>query len=117
MAFHDKTLEMQLQLEAKLTGEERDQEAKHWVALSERTQIARREARARIRQMEGFLSDCSASSNDLGPCSNSKTSVKERLNMFLMVQPTEMGLQNLHRISDRNSINGALHLPFRAKGI
>ncbi|KRX31870.1 hypothetical protein T05_10839, partial [Trichinella murrelli] len=79
MAFHDKTLEMQLQLEAALTGEERDQEAKHWAALSERTQIARREARARIRQMEGPLSDCSASSNDLGHHSNSKTSVKERL--------------------------------------
>ncbi|XP_003382158.1 putative integrase core domain protein [Trichinella spiralis] len=79
MAFHDKTLEMQLQLEAALTGEERDQEAKHWVALSERTQIAHREARARIRQMEGSLSDCSASSNDLGPCSDSKTDVKERL--------------------------------------
>ncbi|XP_003381917.1 putative integrase core domain protein, partial [Trichinella spiralis] len=70
---------MQLQLEAALTGEERDQEAKHWVALSERTQIARREARARIRQMEGSLSDCSASSNDLGPRSDSKTDVKERL--------------------------------------
>ncbi|KRY21777.1 Gamma-tubulin complex component 4 [Trichinella patagoniensis] len=79
MAFHDKTLEMQLQLEAALTGEERDQEAKHWAALSERTQIARREARARIRQMEGPLSDCSASSNDLGHHSNSKTSVRERL--------------------------------------
>ncbi|KRX13565.1 hypothetical protein T07_1928 [Trichinella nelsoni] len=79
MAFHDKTLEMQLQLEAALTGEERDQEAKHWVALSERTQIARREARARIRQMEGSLSDCSARSNDLGHRCNSKTSVKERL--------------------------------------
>ncbi|KRZ85759.1 hypothetical protein T08_573, partial [Trichinella sp. T8] len=37
MAFHDKTLVLQLQLEAALTGEERDQEAKHWVALSERT--------------------------------------------------------------------------------
>ncbi|KRX50499.1 hypothetical protein T09_11312, partial [Trichinella sp. T9] len=71
MAFHDKTLEMQLPLEAALTGEERDQEAKHW--------IARREARARIRQMEGSLSDCSASSNDLGHRSNSKTSGKERL--------------------------------------
>ncbi|KRY49296.1 Histone H2A [Trichinella britovi] len=47
MAFHGKTLEVQLQLEAALT-------------------IARREARARIRQMEGSLSDCSASSNDLG---------------------------------------------------
>ncbi|KRY42214.1 hypothetical protein T01_7176 [Trichinella spiralis] len=79
MAFHDKALEMQLQLEAALTGEERDQEAKHWVALSVRTQIARREARARIRQMEGSLSDCSASSNDLGHRSNSKTSVKDRL--------------------------------------
>ncbi|KRZ51803.1 hypothetical protein T02_1332 [Trichinella nativa] len=84
IAFHDKTLEMQLQLEAELTGEEQDQEAKHWVALSERTQIARREARARIRQMEGFLSDCSASSNDLGPCSNSKTSVKVRLRKLKM---------------------------------
>ncbi|KRX51160.1 hypothetical protein T05_7421 [Trichinella murrelli] len=88
MAFHDKTLEMQLQLEAALMGEERDQEAKHWVALSERTQIARREARARIRQMEGSLSDCSASSNDLGHSSNSKTSGKERLPELKM--PTDL---------------------------
>ncbi|KRX13413.1 hypothetical protein T07_13589 [Trichinella nelsoni] len=79
MAFHDKTLEMQLQLEAALTGEEQDQEGKHWVALSERTQIARREARARIRQMEGSLPDFSARSNDFGHRSNSKTSVKVSL--------------------------------------
>ncbi|KRZ54802.1 hypothetical protein T02_2933 [Trichinella nativa] len=79
MAFHDKTLEVQLQLEEALTGEERDQEATQWEALTERIQMARREARARIRQMEGSLSDCSARSIDLDHRSNSKPRVKERL--------------------------------------
>ncbi|KRX18468.1 hypothetical protein T07_15037 [Trichinella nelsoni] len=79
MAFHDKALEVQLQLEEALTGEERDQEATQWEALSERIQMARCEARARIRQMEGSLSDCSARSNDLDHRSNSKPRVKERL--------------------------------------
>ncbi|KRX58103.1 hypothetical protein T09_4561 [Trichinella sp. T9] len=79
MAFHDKALDVQLQLEEALTGEERDQEATQWEALTERIQMARREARARIRQMEGSLSDCSARSNDLDHRSNSKPRVKERL--------------------------------------
>ncbi|KRY38791.1 hypothetical protein T01_2128 [Trichinella spiralis] len=79
MAFHDKALEVKLQLEEALTGEKRDQEATQWEALTERIQMARREVRARIRQMEGALFDCSARSNDLDHCSNSKPRVKERL--------------------------------------
>ncbi|KRZ85366.1 hypothetical protein T08_10725 [Trichinella sp. T8] len=72
-------LEVQLQLEEALTGEKRDQEATQWEALTERIQMARRELRARIRQMEGALSDCSVTSNDLDHRGNTKPRVKERL--------------------------------------
>ncbi|KRZ86993.1 hypothetical protein T08_13605 [Trichinella sp. T8] len=75
----DKALEVQLQLEEALTGEERDQEATQWDTLTERIQMARREARARIRQMEDSLSDCSARSNDLDHRSNSKRKANGRL--------------------------------------
>ncbi|KRZ74965.1 hypothetical protein T10_5193 [Trichinella papuae] len=79
MAFRDKALEVQLQLEEALKGEERDQEATQWYALNERIQMARREARAKIRQMEGSSSDGSARSNDLDPRNNSKPKANERL--------------------------------------
>ncbi|KRX74238.1 hypothetical protein T06_12362 [Trichinella sp. T6] len=72
-------LEVQLQLEKALTGEEHDQEATQWDTLTERIQMARREARARIRQMEDSLSDCSARSNDLNHRSNSKRKANGKL--------------------------------------